>query len=96
MVVAKNLKTLRPDFEDRMVCAKSLFGGGGGGSNNALLMLQMAQQQAAIQNAQGQQLALASKQQASADNETASMSKPGLGRALLAYSNKTNAQTLGG
>lgn len=77
----------------------SIFGGRGGSQNsamqNALLMMQIQQQQQAAQNAQGQQLALLTKAQARADTETASMSKPGLGRALLSY-NKRETQALGG
>jgi hypothetical protein len=80
----------------------SIFGGGGGNNNqaalmqNALLIQQMQQQQAALQNSQGQQLALLSKSQAKADDETASMNKPGLGRALLSYNPRDRSQTLGG
>lgn len=77
----------------------SIFGGGGGSNSatNVLLMQQMAEQQAALQNAQGRQLALLSKQQAANDNETASLNKPGLGRALLSYNQRRDqAQTLGG
>ncbi len=88
---------LTPDFAGRMYCAKGLFGGGGSSAMaSAMLMMQMAQQQSAIQNAQGQQLALTSKDQAKMDNETASLSKPGLGRALLSYSPQKTFQTLGG
>lgn len=70
---------------------------GGGGSDNSALMWQIAQQQAQLKSEQGTQLALLSKNQAANDNETASLSKPGLGRALLSYSGRDQrAQTLGG
>jgi hypothetical protein len=71
-------------------------GGGGGGNTQALLLAQALQQQQLQQantNAEGQQLALLSKQQAQADNTTASLSKFGLGRAMLTSSKRA---TLGG
>lgn len=81
----------------------SIFGGGNNNSaamQNALLQMQvqqqMAQQAQAIQNSQGQQLALLSKSQAKADNESAVLNKPGLGRALLSYNPRDRTQTLGG
>jgi hypothetical protein len=81
----------------------SIFGGGSNNSSamqNALLQMQvqqqMAEQAAALRNTQGQQLALLSRSQAQNDNESASLSKPGLGRALLTYSPRDRQQLLGG
>lgn len=47
---------------------------------------------------QGQQLKLLSAQQATADNEAAQLNKPGIGRAMLQFQNRSGggASTLGG
>lgn len=70
-------------------------GGGGGGNNKMLQYMQIAQEQQSMRNMQGQQMASIAKEQASADMETASMRRPGLGRAMLTYSQRRR-ETLGG
>ena len=83
---------LRWEFSPR----SGLFGSSGSSQQaQQMAMIQMAQQQQAAQNAQGQQLALIAKSQGQNDNETASLSRPGLGRALLAYQ-PSQRKTLGG
>jgi hypothetical protein len=78
--------------------AGKIFGGGGGGGNMSALMqaIQMHRAAQIARDAQGRALALVSKQQGEADAETASLRRPGLGRALLAYRKENPAPTLGG
>lgn len=52
-------------------------------------------QEAQAQSDQGQQLALLAKQQATTDNSAASLSAPGIGRAVMGYQRRTSG-TLGG
>ena len=70
----------------------------GGDDGSKALKQQIAQQQAQQTSDQGMQLASLSKAQASSDNETAGLSKPGLGRALLSYNKDQGggSATLGG
>lgn len=73
---------------------QGLFGGGDSGAKAAI-----AAQQAQIKSDTGQQLRTVSQQQAATDNETASLSKPGLGRAMLTFQNRNTSgpsATLGG
>ena len=61
------------------------------------LQAQLGQQRDLATSQQGQQLALLSKQQAVTDDEAAQLQKPGIGRALLHFTQRGGgAQTLGG
>lgn len=54
-----------------------------------------AQQIGLAKSDQGQQMKIMSENQAKADMEAADLSRPGLGRRMMAYSS-SRAQTLGG
>jgi curli biogenesis system outer membrane secretion channel CsgG len=82
---------------------RAIFGGGNSAAQGQQALMQLLAQQALTTSAaqitqqQGEQLALQAKSQGEEDQTTAILNKPGRGRALLTYNDRTGgAATLGG